>query len=218
MSRAQVEAELYSVLDEITFSKDNSNRYRDVFAKMSDKEFLQFFKDIKEGTRKLPVFIPPHGAARMDFKTVVAVGERMGLHFYGHIIEEIDGVPFVSHQEAMVLKTHVRRLAQTLDAKLSVSDSDSVVDALTGQVTGGDKAASISAVELSVLVDGGLSATATELATVRGGDAGAYGYLKASTVASGQSSLRTAMEYRTGVGSKRAVKMLMLGKHLSINL
>jgi hypothetical protein len=218
MSRQQIEAELYTTLDEITFTKHNSARYKDAFSKMSDKEFTAFFKDIKAGTRKLPVFIPPHSDTRMDFKAVLAVGERLGLNFYGHIIDTIDGVEFVSDQQVLVLKSTIRRLAQTLDAKLSVSESDSRVDAITGQVTSSDKAGSISAVEVSVLADTGLGAAATELAVVRGGDAGAYAYAKASTAATGQNSLVTAMEYRTGVGSKRAVTMLLRGKHITTNL
>lgn len=218
MSRQQVETELYAILDKITFTKHNSNKYKEVFKAMSDKEFTSFFKDIKDGKRKLPIFIPPHSETRMDFKTVVALGEKMGLNFYGRLIDTVDGVEYVSDQEVMVLKSTIRRLAQTLDAKMSVSESDSKVDALTGQVTSSDKAASISAVELSVLADTGLSAVATELAVVRGGDAGAYAYMKASTAVTGQNSLSTAMDYRTGVGSKRAVVMLLRGKHIATNL
>lgn len=218
MSRAQVEAELYATLDKITFTKHNSSKYREVFSKMSDKEFINFFKDIKHGIRKLPIFIPPHSDTKMDFKTVLAAAEKIGLPFYGRIVNNIDGVDFVSDQEVMVLKSTIRRLAQTLDAKLSVSESDSKIDAITGQVTSGDKAGSISAVEISVLADTGLGAVATELAVVRGGDAGAYAYMKASTTATGTSSLATAMDYRTGVGSKRAVTMLLRGKHITTNL
>lgn len=218
MSRQAVEAELYSILDEITFDTGNSIRYKDAFKKMDNAQFASFFRDIKAGTRKLPIFIPPHGKAKMDFATIVKVGERMGLQFYGRILEEVGGSKFESLHEALILKTHVRRLAQTLDAKISVAEGDSKIDAMSGQVTSGAKAASISAVELSVLVDGGLTKTSAELATVRGGDSGAYAYLKAATSNTGSASLGTSMEYRTGVGSKRAIKMLLMAKHIGTNL
>jgi hypothetical protein len=218
MSRQAVEEELYKILDEITFDTGNSTRYREAFKTMDTAQFMSFFRDIKAGKRKLPIFIPPHGKAKMDFATVVKVGERMGLQFYGKIIEEVDGNKFTSFHEALILKTHVRRLAQTLDAKISVADGDSKIDAMSGQVTSGAKAASISAVELSVLVDNGLTKTSAELATVRGGDSGAYAYLKAATSNTGGASLNVAMEYRTGVGSKRAIKMLLMAKHIGTNL
>jgi hypothetical protein len=218
MSRETIEKELYSLLDEITFDTSNSDRYKALFKGMSLDEFRKFFAAIGRGEKKLPIFIPPHGKARMDFTTIVKVGERLGLNFYGRIIEEVDGVKFVSKNEALVLKTHIRRLAQTLDAKISVSEGDSKIDALSGQVTSGAKAASISAVELSVLVDGGMTKTAAELATVRGGDSGAYAYLKGSTSNTGTASLGVSMRYRTGVGSKRAVKMLLMAKHIGTNL
>lgn len=218
MSRQQVETELYDILDKITFSKDNSNRYRELFKSMTDSDFHAFFKDIKLGKRKLPVFIPNHGSARMDFPTIIEVGESLGLKYYGRLINEIDGIEFKSHQEALVLMAPVRRLAQTLDAKISLPDNDHKVDAITGQVTSEAKAASISAIELVVLSDIGLMNTATESATVRGGDAGSYAYLKASTVATGQASLAEAMNYRTGVMSKNAVKLLLMCKHIKSNL
>ena len=218
MSRDTVEKELYALLDEITSDTGNSDRYRALFKTMDLDTFRKFFAAIGRGEKKLPIFIPPHGKAKMDFEKIVAVGERLGLHFYGKLIEEVDGMKFVSDNEALILKTHIRRLAQTLDAKISVADGDSKIDAMSGQVTSGAKAASISAVELSVLVDGGLTKTSAELATVRGGDSGAYAYLKGSTSNTGRASLNVAMGYRTGVGSKKAVKMLLMAKHISTNL
>lgn len=218
MSRTSVETELYSVLDKITQSNENSERYKSVFANMSDQEFRAFFKEIEEGKRKLCIYIPNHGKSSMDFSTIIREGEKLGCKFYGHIVDEIDGVITRSSQEVMVLKSPIRRLAQSLDAKISLPAGDSKVDAITGQVAGDDRAASISSIELSVLTDIGLTKTSTELATVRGGDAGAYSYLKAATVNTGMASLASAMDYRTGVGARQATKVLLLGKHIKTNL
>lgn len=218
MNRKAIENELYAILDRVTQSTDNSTRYKQVFKSMSDEEFKQYFTDIKEDRRKLPIFFPHHGSSKMEMAVVVDEAKRLGLDFFDTLEGEIDGVSVTSMQEAMILLVPVRRLAQTLDAKISLADDDARTDALTGQVVSSSKAASISAVELSVLNDIGLSRTAAEAATVRGGDAGAYTYLKASTAATGSASLQGALDYRTGVGSKKAVRVLLLGKHIGTNL
>lgn len=215
--RKAIEQELYKVLDRITFSTDNSDRYKAVFAKMSDKEFNQFFKDIKDGKRKLALFIPHLGKSKMDVPTIMKVAGEYGLDYFGYISQEVDGIKVRSDQRVMVLKTPLKRVAQTVDAKTSVSEG-SRLDSMTGQVTGDSKSASISAVELSVLADIGLERVATELAVVAGGDLGSYNYVTASTLMMGKCSLFTAMDYRTGVGSRQAVAMLLAGKHIGINL
>lgn len=218
MSRASVESELYSILDRVTQSKDNSTRYKEVFSKMSDKDFKLFFEQIGRGERKLIVFFPHYDTARMEMSVVIKEAEKIGLDFFDTLEATVDGISVTSAQEAMRLLVPIRRLAQTLDAKISVADDDGKIDAMTGQVTSDSKAASISAVELSVLTDIGLSKSAAEVATVRGGDGGAYAYLKAATASTGRASLLGAMEYRTGVGSKKAVRVLLMGRHIGTNL
>jgi len=218
MSRAAVEKELYYILGRITKDKTNIDAYKALFKGMSDKQFKEFFAKIKRGESKLAIFVPNQGDANMDLKTILEEGEKIGLKYFDKLVSTIDGMQVTSKQEAMLLLAPVRRLAQTLDAKISVSTDDTKTDALTGQVTGESKSASLGIPETRILADTGYEASATEIMTVRGGDDGAYSYLVASTTSTGGASLNGALSARTNVKSKHAVRTLLTGKHIGNNL
>ena len=103
--------------------------------------------------------------------------------------DPVTGRKFLTNEQYMVIRIPIRRAQQEVDKKLSVPESDVHIDALTGQVTGPDKAGSISTVEMRALHTRGLGTVLQEYVRVRGGDLTAYGDFKRQLEETGEVSM-----------------------------
>ena len=197
---------------------DNVKRYTDMFNKMSDKEFHQFMVNMRDGKWQFHLVIP-----NMTKKTppanVIATAKKVGCELFHRLwlTDEGSGRKYLTRSKHVVLNLPVRRMQQYLDKKLSVSESDTSIDGLTGQVTGADRSSSITNPEIQALNSKGLNKTLSELVTVRGGDIGAYGEFKRSLEEQGDASL-DALESNSISRTAKVTEILLAGMHIESNL
>ena len=127
------------------------------------------------------------------------------------------GKKYLTNESYLVFTLPIRRAQQEVDKKLSVSERDNKIDALTGQVVSTDKASSISAIEIQNLHVRGLDQTLAELVRVRGGDINAYGDFSRQLEENGEAKL-SSLDPRTRARAATISKVLLEGMMIENNI
>lgn len=210
---------VYKVVSIIDPKGDNPKRLKDMLSKMDEKEFTQYMEYLRDGKTKLYLYFPNltenpislENAIKASHEVNVKLCERIKLY------DDATGKWFKTNREYLVLRLPIRRVRQYIMGKMSVPDSDKVQNTLTGQVTGKDRAARLTFVELQSLASKGLMKTIYELAKIRGGDSDAYMEAKQELERSGHCVMSTIGE-GSRVKSADTLRMYFLGMHIHSNI
>lgn len=170
----------------------NYARYEKLFNDLNDKQFVKLMDDLKAGNWQFHIYLP-NMKKRVSTNDVLDTADAVGCKLFHRIwiTDPNTGRKYLTRHEYPVYQIPVRRMEQFLDKKMSVPDSDTTIDGLTGQVTGKDKGSSLSNPEIQGLHSRGLSRTLDELVTVRGGDIASYGEFKRQLEEQGDGALNT---------------------------
>lgn len=176
-------------------SGKNTERYEDIFKKMNDGDFDTFMENIRDGKQKLFVYTP-NMDNNLDIDNLLAASDALNLKLLDHLKlwDSSTQKHYTTANEYLVVTLPVRRLKQYLEEKISVPESDSKIDAYSGQVIKPDKGSSVSGVEMQTMVSKGLHNSIAELTNVRGGNIAAYSDFKAELEETGKASLQSAAE------------------------
>lgn len=176
-------------------SGQNTKRYEDIFKKMSDKDFDAFMKDIRNGKQKLFLYTP-NMENNLDLDHLLKAADMLNINLLEQLKlwDSSTKKYYTTSNKYLVVTLPTRRLKQYLEDKISVPDSDSKIDAYSGQVVKPDKGASISGVEMQTMISKGLHNSIAELTNVRGGNIAAYADFKAELEETGEGSLQSAAE------------------------
>ena len=164
--RKEVEEMVYKVMDLLDPTKQNSQFYKAKFAKMNDKQFMNFFSQdfpLKFQTRLFE--IEPSMKQISDTLDYIHVPmiEQMNLPFE---YRAKDGTP-VKSDDALILYVPIRKVTQFLSKKNSMSTNISNRDMKSGLLQTVDKNGNTSDREMESLAVMGLDASMKELATYR---------------------------------------------------
>lgn len=165
-------------------------RYKEMFAKMDDKQFHDWMVAFRDKKAKL-TFFTPNLKVVLNIADLRDTAKELGIKLFERIVmtDKVTGLRYLTNQEYLIVRLPVRRTRQFLMHKLSVPESDKRLDALTGQVTKPDKASSISFVEAQFLHGRGLDKTILEFMKIRGGDIHAYAQFKQQLEETGTGSM-----------------------------
>lgn len=190
--RKLIEEKIISIMDILDPAGDNSARYKNIFANMGDQEFSQFMNDIKNKRVKLTLFAP-NMSKFIQQEDCIKAADALNVKLFEKLEfkDKATGKYFLTPNEYMILKLPVRRTRQFLMHKLSIAENDKKIDMLTGQVTGDDKASSLSFVEAQLLYARGLDNTLVEFMKVRGGDIHAFATFKQQLEESGSAKIES---------------------------
>jgi len=179
LKKSKIINKIVQIMDTLDPTGDNGKRYRDMLEPMSIQEFTRFMNLLKEQKYQLNIVMPNMVKTfkMNDIFQAAKIADYKIMHQLW-LPDPVSGRKFLTNEKYMVLQIPIRRAQQEVDKKLSVPQSDVHIDALTGQVTGPDKACSISTVEMRALHTRGLSKVLEEFVRVRGGDLNAYGDFK----------------------------------------
>lgn len=207
-----------SIAEEDSKIKPNTERYTKLFASMNDKDFEKFMEEIKNGSRVID-FIVPNFKMNVKNKTVLKLVKECGMKSHERLryYDSATKRKFITPEEYMIGEIPVRRLKQHLQDKRSMPESDTTIDLNTGQVIKPDKGASMSSVELTVIVGKGLLKTATELFNIRGGNIQAYASFKAQAEEYGEVNL-SEISAETRPRSATVAKNYLLAMHIDNNI
>lgn len=164
--RKEVEEMVYKVMDLLDPTQQNSQFYKAKFAKMNDKQFMNFFSQdfpLKFQTRLFE--IEPSMKQISDALDYIHVPmiEQMNLPFE---YRSKDGTP-VKSDDALILYVPIRKVKQFLSKKNSMSTNISNRDMKSGLLQTVDKNGNTSDREMESLAVMGLDASMKELATYR---------------------------------------------------
>jgi hypothetical protein len=199
-------------VDKLDKSGTNGRRYRDRLSKMSLKEFDSFMNDLRTGEEQLYINTPNMDSDYdMDFYELVGVGEELGVFIFERIYftDQTTGRMFLSNQEYMILKLPVRRVRQYIAGKMGLPEGDTKINPMTGQVTGEDKGASHTYVEMQSQASKEQYDTLFEFTKVRGGDPDAYAEFKRQLENTGTASAGSVGR------TTRAKSSIALGSYLA---
>lgn len=199
-----------------TKTNDNYNRYKELFDKMSDKDFDDYMHRLKNGDENI-YYINCTMRDNVDVTTLINYAKEVGVKLFEKVKlwDNVTNTQYLTPNEAMILQLPVRRVSQFIDHKLSVPEGDSKIDLLSGQVVKPDQAASLSQIETQTLYTRGLENTIIELIKYRGGDVVAFGEYKRELEETGQ----TTVGRDTGSVARSAVVMGVYfnGMHIETN-
>lgn len=220
--RKQVTEHILKHISTMEPSGYNTKRYENMFSKMSDQQFDQFMKDLKDGKIKLSVFAP-NMKIILKIENLLKAADSLKLELFERLrlIDDVTKKKYLTTNKYLVVKLPVRRARQFLMHKLSVPDSDKKLDALTGQVTQDDKASSLSFVEAQLLYARGLDKVLDEFVKVRGGDIHAFSNFKQQLEEGGSARLSAIDPNtvpRSTVVMSTILKCMLLDNNLVENL
>lgn len=218
--RKETEKLCLMVIDELVDGGQNTQLYREMFAKMSDEEFETFINDLATEKKRLVIVVPNFSESTLDIERTLDIGERLGHKFFQQIwIPPRNGLPgYWTPIEYFVFHQPLGRQAQLLEKKISIPEDNNVVDDLTGQPTGRSKGSKISYPEAQILAAIGLDECLEEMMTFRGGDEKGFAAMNAAIMRTGAVKLESIRPYRSGVKSLTALKAFLAGMHLKSTL
>ncbi len=190
--RKRITEYIVKVMNTLDPSGDNGKRYTTFLGKMSDNEFITFMDYLSKKKTAINI-VMPNMKKTLRIPDIIKALHVVDLNVYHKLWlqDRTTGRKYLTNEKYLVLQLPIRRAQQEVDKKLSVPSRDQKIDALTGQVTGPDKACALSSPEIQSLNTRGLEATLNELVRVRGGDINAYGDFKRQLEETGGAELNT---------------------------
>lgn len=214
--RKQVQEYILEHMNILDKSGSNSARYQEMFDAMSDKEFDDWMKEIREGNEVL-FFYTANVKDKIKIEDLIAESHNVGVKLFTRLKlwDEPTQSYYITPHEYLMLTLPVRRLSQFVDHKLSVAEGDSRIDMLSGQVTKPDKGSTHSQTEAQALFARGLDKTNLELIKYRGGDTNAFAEYKRELEETG----RATIGKDTGSIARSAVVLdqFLSGMHIESN-
>jgi len=141
--RKAMEDLIYKVFDALDETKTNSNKYRDMFGKMSDAEFDRFFKEFFEDENQYLILDVVDYERDLRMEHVENAAKILGIPLFERVatphVNKDPNNPVVTKFPVPVGYIHVKRVQQILSKKNTTSTEISTRSALTGQVVGRDK-------------------------------------------------------------------------------
>lgn len=217
-ARAKIIAHIVKHMDMMDPAGDNGKRYANMLNAMSHGEFDAFMQRLKAGKEHLHL-VAPTFKKTLQTSHLLSAARSLGVEIFQRLwlTDPVSGKKYLTPEKYPILRIPVRRTQQFLDKKISIPANDKRTDALTGQVTGDDRAAGISAPEVHILRTRGLHKTLREIMSIRGGNIEGFGDFKRQMEENGEVNLHTVgQDSRARSGA--IVNIFFKAMHLDNNL
>jgi hypothetical protein len=216
--RKAVEALITKTITTLDPSGLNTKRYEAQFAKWTDTQFDSYLQGIKDGNIKLTLYVP-NLLLNLKMKDIFQAATDLDLTLFEklRLWDSTTRRYYLTPHKYPVLLLPVRRLKQFLMDKISVPESDTKIDAFSGQVSKPDKGASISSVEMQTILSKGLKTCISELIRTRGGDINQYSAFKGQLEETGAASLNS-IDDDSRARSSVILSVYLTGMQLKNNL
>lgn len=164
--RKKMENLIYDTFSALDPSGVNTDKYREMFKKMNDKEFDSFFKKYFNSDSYMILDIVEY-ERELTMENIEKAAKLLGVPLTEKLVmpnmnRDKDN-PIVTKYEVPVGYLHIKRLQQMLSKKNSTSTDISSRSAITGQVINADKNARNSDQENIAMITTGVDAPIREL-------------------------------------------------------
>lgn len=154
--RREIEADIYNMLDDADPSGLNTTRMKNLFTKMSDKEFFQYMDEFYNNPDKNYVvsYKPFDNPITVEF--IEDLMDKYGIPLYEYVYKpflngDTEDPPRTVYKQ-LVVDVPVKRLKQMVQVKNHAAVNPTKIDPRTGQTTGHDRVARITQPELYSLI------------------------------------------------------------------
>lgn len=164
--RAKIEKKIYTVMSKLDKSGINTKYYKDMFAKMNDRDFEKLMKsDFPFRFHHVPFKVEPKTSDIVEALDYLGVPllEKVSLEY---LYQNSNGKPVYS-KPCLVVYVHLKKVQQFATHKNSIANKIGSRDMKTGLLTWGDKGGKESDRESESLLAIGLEKTSKEFTTVR---------------------------------------------------
>lgn len=187
---------------------------------MTDKQFDEYMKGLREGTQIVSVTVPNFDDTKFTEEHFLNFGKKYGIQFF-HKLKVTDpdtGRVFTTPHRYMLIRDRVNRLQQMLEDKTSFPMDNNHVDELSGQVTNESKGARLSFPEVNNLKAKGFRAFIAENLGVRGGNAKALRIMESQLRATGMASSAVALANSDGAKANHTLAAYLRAMGFSTTL
>lgn len=214
--RKKVQDRILSVVKDIDSTGTNTEYYTQLFAKLSDKDFDDYMKRIRDGEDVL-VYYAPNMMCHNDINKLIALTHKYDVKLFERLrlYSVATNTYYYTPRKFLILQLPVRRFSQFVDHKLSVAEGDKRIDMLSGQVVKPDQASKISQIEVQTLFARGLKSTIREVTKFRGGDVVAFGEFKRELEEHGSATI--AQDTGSVARSAVTLDVFYSGMHIEAN-
>ncbi len=199
---------------------ENVKLIKDLFARMSDKEFDQFIDALAKREKRLPIIIPNLQENTVTVERNLKLAKDWGHNFFERIwMNPGNGAdPYLSNHPYLIVDVQLRRQAQHVIKKRSIPEDNSSVDDFSGQPTGKSKGSKLSYPEIQIMASAALDQSMTEQLKYRGGDIRGFAAMEESISRFGSVSLKALEQLGTQVQSTKTLSTFLTCMHLSNTL
>lgn len=219
-SRAEAEALAIKLINKVDRSGKSGASLQAQFQAMTNAQFESFAQAMEAKKAFLPILMDNLQGNQITFENNLKVGKELGVEFFQRVemFDSTLGLYYWSNDCYLVCDVPFRRMAQTLESKISLPDDNKHVDDLTDQPTGVSKGSSMSAPETLIIIGQGAEKAALELVSVRGGDLAAMRAMEQSIHDTGGASLEHSLARGEGAKSTATLSTMLAGMHFDNNL
>ena len=219
-NRKAAEAFILEYIEKLLPGSPNKAQYEAFFKSMSDIDFEQYMKDLDTGVKFLTIKAPNYIQPALSVRRNLDIGKELGHRFFQRlwIGPKGDMPAYLTPIEYLVMDLPLKRMSQTLKKKISIPDSNKVIDATSGQPTGDSGRARVSYPEMQILTAMGMDQSVTELIKYRGGDLKGFNAMNAMIARMGSANQATLSHFSSGVESTRTLKTFLTAAHLKNTL
>lgn len=199
---------------------DSVKEIENMLNALSDKDFHQYMLSLQSGDEVLPYIKENLAKTKISVERNLKIAEKLGHQFFQRLwlTDKETGDVYLTPIRYLVMDMPLRRQQQHLMKKISIPESNSHIDDLTGQVTGPSKGSRLSYPEMQILYSQGLRHSITEMFTFRGGNIKANAALERDALTHDFPSMAASYDPNTKVRSNEVLSIFLNSAHLSNNL
>lgn len=220
--RKEIETDIYEMLDDLDPSGANTERMKEFFKPMSDKQFFTYVDDFYSDPNKNYVcsYRPYDNPVTIAF--IEKICKKYGIPLYEYVYEpylngDKEDPPRTVHK-ILVVDIPEKRLKQMVLTKNHTAVNPTKIDPRTGQTSGHDRIARITSPELySLIVQNGYS-VAEELFGPLADDSNAYYEMLREIQKTGEVSMEDISHDPADRVSLNTINTYILGSCLTSNI
>ena len=214
--RLECEKVIYQIFDILDPDGDNTEFWKQEFAKMSDAQFTNYMK------KDFPLYFQTKAFKEPTMEQIAKALDVINCPLLEEVYmpctyKDKDGNPMKT-QECMVFPLPIKRMKQMVTKKNGMSTSINLRDERTGLLTGVDKNGKESDREFECLAISGLNNTMKELSRSRADSMGDKSAMYNTINVLGQVSLEDLPDDPTDSLSKNLLSWYFIGAQLMTNL
>lgn len=198
----------------------STKMYQERISEMTEAEYSHWISALESGKDFVSVIYENLTTSPISTANNLKVAANFGVKFFQRITmtDPKTNVRFTTNERYLVMEGRFRRQIQMLSNKMSVAQSNKVIDDLTDQPVGDSKGSSNSYPEMLVLVAQGHTKSIIELMKYRGGDRAGFNAMNQALLTTGEVNMSQLADVEGRAKSTVTLSTFLKAMHLNNDL